>query len=84
MAVQTYVKQGQQQYHCLRGLRKAHAKQKTRDNKGIMRVNSLQIRVQHLVIQYQMVSPENKHVINITDTSRLYLGIYQNAVIFHL
>lgn len=47
------------------------ATQKTIGNKGIMRVNSPQIRVQQLVIQYQMVHPENMHMINITDTEQI-------------
>ena len=47
------------------------ATQKTIDNREIMRVNSLQIRVQQLVIQYQMVSPENTYTINITDTEQI-------------
>lgn len=48
-----------------------HATQKTIDNKGIMRANNLQIRVQQLVIQYQMVCRENTPTINITDTEQV-------------
>lgn len=61
-----------------------HATQKTIDNKGIMRVNSLQIRVQQLVIQYQMVSLKTHIRLTLQTLSRLYLEIYQNAMIFYL
>ena len=47
------------------------ATHKTIANREIMRVNSLQIRVQQLVIQYQMVSLENTYTINITDTEQI-------------
>lgn len=61
------------------------ATQKTIGNKGIMSVNSPQIRVQQLVIQYQMVNPENMHMINITDTEQIiFMNLYKNTVIFHL